>query len=116
MTSTHFSLKGRVALVTGSSRGLGRVMAMELGRAGAKVAFNFRNNKEAAEKTIAEFKAQGLEGGLYQADVTNKEDVDRLVGEIAETLGPVDILVPNATCDQPHKPIEEYDWELYLTF
>ena len=57
-----FSLKGRVALVTGSTTGLGKAMAVALGRAGAKVALNFQNNTERAEKAFAEFKAAGGEG------------------------------------------------------
>lgn len=108
-----FDLSGKVAFVTGSSKGLGKAMAMELGRAGAKVALNYFNGKEKAEATFAEFKAAGCEGMLVRANAIDEADVNRAVAEIAATLGPVDILVINATCDQPHKPIEEYDWEFY---
>jgi NAD(P)-dependent dehydrogenase (short-subunit alcohol dehydrogenase family) len=100
-----FSVAGRVALVTGSSKGLGRAMAMSLGKAGAKVAINYLNDKSAAEKTFTDFKAAGGAGGLFRADVTKEEDVVRLHAEIVRELGPVDILVVNATCDQPHKPM-----------
>ena len=110
---TSFSLEGRVALVTGSSRGLGRAMAFALGRAGAKVAFNYANSEETASKAFADFQAEGLEGCLVRADVTDEESVNRMCAEIAEEIGPVDILIPNATCDQPLKPIEEYDWDFY---
>jgi len=108
-----FALAGRVALVTGSSKGLGRAMAMSLGKAGAKVAINYLNDKPAAEKTFTDFKAAGGAGGLFRADVTKEEDVVRLHAEIVRELGPVDILVVNATCDQPHKPIDQYDWTFY---
>jgi 3-oxoacyl-[acyl-carrier protein] reductase len=108
-----FSLAGRVALVTGSSKGLGRAMAMALGKAGAKVAINYLNNKSTAEKTFADFQAAGRAGGLFRADVTKEEDVSRLHAEIVRELGPVDILVVNATCDQPQKAIEQYDWAFY---
>ena len=108
-----FSVAGRVALVTGSSKGLGRAMAMSLGKAGAKVAINYLNDKPAAEKTFTDFKAAGGAGGLFRADVTKEEDVVRLHAEIVRELGPVDILVVNATCDQPHKPIDQYDWTFY---
>jgi 3-oxoacyl-[acyl-carrier protein] reductase len=111
--SSPFSLKGRVALVTGSSTGLGKAMAIALGRAGAKVAINFQNNTARAEKAFAEFKAAGGEGMLVRGDVSSETDVPRIVADIAKTLGPVDILVLNATPAQPQKPIEEYDWTFY---
>jgi 3-oxoacyl-[acyl-carrier protein] reductase len=109
----RFSLEGRVALVTGSTTGLGKAMAIALGRAGARVALNFNNNAERAEKAFAEFKSAGCEGVLVRGDVTSETDVPRLVGEITKNPGPVDILVINATPDQPHKPIEEYEWAFY---
>jgi len=108
-----FSLKGRVALVTGSSRGLGRAMAFALGRAGAKVAFNYHNSRETAERAFADYQKEKLEGMLVQADVTNEESVNRMAKQVADKLGPIDIIVLNATCDQPHKPIEEYDWAFF---
>ena len=114
MASSHngsFDLGGKVAFVTGSSRGLGRAMAMSLGEAGAKVALNYRHGREKAEAALDEFKSKGYEGGLFRGDVTNEGEVERLTKEIAEALGPVDILVPNATCEQPQRPIEEYDWD-----
>lgn len=108
-----FSLTGRVALVTGSSTGLGKAMAIALGKAGAKVALNYANNTARARKAFAEFQALGLTGALFRADVTSEAEVAKLHRAIAKKLGPVDILVLNATCDQPHKPIEEYDWAFY---
>ena len=106
---TPFSLKGRVALVTGSTTGLGKAMAIALGRAGAKVAMNFQNNATRAKKAFAEFEDAGGEGMLVRGDVTSEKDVTRMVAKI----GPVDILVLNATPAQPQKPIEEYDWAFY---
>src|SRR5690242_1142840 len=103
-----FSLKDRVALVTGSSTGLGKAMAKGLGQAGAKVALNYFNNSERAEKAFSEFTAAGFEGMLVRADVTGESGVSSMMAEIRKTLGPVDILVINATCDQPHKRIEDY--------
>jgi 3-oxoacyl-[acyl-carrier protein] reductase len=108
-----FSLAGRVALVTGSTTGLGKAMAIALGRAGAKVAINYQHNTARAEQAFAEFKAAGCDGLLVRGDVSSETDVPRLVAEIAASLGPVDILVVNATPDQPHKPIEDYDWAFY---
>ena len=108
-----FSLAGRVALVTGSSTGLGKAMAIALGKAGAQVALNYANNTKRAEKAFAEFQALGLRGALFKADVTSEAQVARLHRAIAKKLGPVDILVVNATCDQPHRAIEDYDWAFY---
>lgn len=112
-SSNPFSLAGRVALVTGSSTGLGKVMAIALGQAGAKVALNYAHNTARAEQSFAEFQARGLTGALFQADVTSETDVARMHVEISKQLGPVDIIVINATCDQPQKPIEDYDWAFY---
>jgi 3-oxoacyl-[acyl-carrier protein] reductase len=108
-----FSLAGRVALVTGSTTGLGKAMALALAQAGAKVAVNYCHNSERAKQSFSEFKAQGGAGMLVQADVTDSAQVERMVQEVTEGLGPMDILVLNATCDQPQKPIEEYDWAFY---
>ena len=108
-----FSLKGRVALVTGSTTGLGKSMAIALGKAGARVALNYSNNSERAEAAFAEFQAAGCEGMLVRGDVSSETDVPRIIAEIAAKLGPVDILVINATPAQPQKPIEEYEWEFY---
>ncbi len=106
-------LAGHTALVTGSSRGLGKAMAMALGAAGAKVAINYQNGHEKAEQVFAEFKGLGYQGGLFRGDVIDASDTKRLVREVGKQLGPVDILVISATPDQPHKPIEEYDWAFY---
>jgi 3-oxoacyl-[acyl-carrier protein] reductase len=108
-----FSLKNRVALVTGSSTGLGKAMIAGLGRAGAKVALNYQNNQARAEAAFAELEAAGIEGMLVRGDVTCEAEVTRMTSEIAAKLGPVDVLVLNATPAQPQKPIEEYDWEFY---
>lgn len=108
-----FSLQNRVALVTGSSTGLGKAMLAGLGKAGAKVALNFQNNASRAEASFAEIEAAGIEGMLVRGDVTDEAEVGRMVDEISSKLGPVDILVFNATPPQPQKPIEEYDWAFY---
>lgn len=108
-----FSLAGRTALVTGSSTGLGKGIAQAFGEAGAKVAVNYYNNSERAEKTVAHLRELGITCELFQANVIDETSVGTLFDNIEAKLGPVDILVPNATPDQPLKPIEEYDWEFY---
>ena len=108
-----FSLQGRVALVTGSSAGLGKALAFALGAAGAKVAMNYANNQQRAEQAFADFQATGAQGIVVRGSVIDAEQVDLLCTEIEQQFGPVDILVVNATPDQPQKSIEDYDWEFY---
>lgn len=108
-----FSLRNRVAVVTGSSTGLGHAIALALGKAGAKVCVNYFNNQARAERNFAAFREAGIESILVRADVTTEEGVEKLYQETEAKLGKPDILVPNATCEQPLKPIEEYDWAFH---
>jgi len=108
-----FSLRGRVALVTGSSTGLGKGIAQVLGEAGAKVVLNYANNRQRGEQALAELRAKQIDCILVAADVTHADQVDALYRQAEAELGPVDIVVVNATPDQPQRPIEEYDWEFY---
>jgi len=108
-----FSLAGRVALVTGSSTGLGLATAKCLGLAGAKVAINYANSKPRAEEALAQLRAVGITADLFQADVTSESEIDGMFSEVEQSLGPLDIVVVNATPAQPLKPIEEYDWASY---
>jgi len=107
------SLQGRVALVTGNSTGLGKAIGLALGKAGARVPVNFFNNEARAKATLAEYEAAGIATCLAKSDVTSEAGVEALFAEAEKRLGPVDIIVPNATCEQPLKPIEEYDWAFY---
>lgn len=108
-----FSLSNRVAIVTGNSAGLGKAIGLRLGKAGAKVPVSYAHDKARAERTLAEYKAAGIETLLVRADVTTQEGVETLFSNTEVELGNVDIIVPNATCEQPVKPIEQYDWETY---
>ncbi len=110
-----FSLDGHVALVTGSSTGLGKAIALTLGKAGAKVAISYNNNTARAEKALAEFEAAGCQGTLARGDVSSPEGVADVCGQVKSTLGDIDILVVNATPAQPQLPIEPYDWQHYQT-
>lgn len=89
-------LAGRVALVTGSSRGIGRGIAIELARAGATVAINYRRGADDAASAVAEIVALGGRAQAFQASVDAPEQVDALVADVAAALGPVDLLVANA--------------------
>lgn len=106
-------LSQHVALVTGSTTGLGKATALALGRCGARVALNYSNNRERAEAALAEIRAEGVEAELFRASVVEEEAVLGLFRDIADRLGEVDILVINATPAQPQMPIEEYTWPHY---
>ena len=108
-----FSLLNKVALVTGSSRGLGRGIALALGKAGAKVCLNYLNNSEVAEGTLTKLREEGIHAAMFRADASDKEQVESMIEAIEEKFGSLDILVPNATPDQPQKQIEEYDADFY---
>ena len=115
-TASHtppFSLAGRTALVTGSSTGLGKATARCLGLAGAKVAVNYAHAEPRAAAAVAELRAAGVTAELFQADVTSEDEIDAMVTAIEGSLGPVDIVVVNATPAQPLKAIEDYDWDFY---
>jgi 3-oxoacyl-[acyl-carrier protein] reductase len=89
-------MKRNSAIVTGASRGIGRGIAIELGRAGYNVAINFAGNLYAAEEALKLVTEAGGEGVIIQADVTSAEDRERLVSETLEAFGRIDLLVNNA--------------------
>jgi len=89
-------LKGRVALVTGGGRGIGRGIAVELAASGAAVLVNYRRDAEAAAETVAAIRAAGGRAEALQGSVSAPEDVDRLAAAAAEPFGVVDLLVANA--------------------
>jgi len=107
------TLKGHVALVTGSTTGLGLGIAKVLGAGGAKVVMNYYNDEERAKRAFSEFQSAGGEGILLKANAIDELAIADLVDRAQSELGAIDIIVPNATPDQPLKTIEEYDWELY---
>ncbi len=89
-------LSGRVALVTGGSRGIGASCAEALADAGAAVGVNYVSNEDAALKTVAAIEKSGGKAIPVRGDVTDQDAVSRMVGTVGERLGPVDILVANA--------------------
>lgn len=96
MDEQHLPLAGRVAVVTGSSQGIGRATAQRLARAGADIVINYRSNASAAAEARASIEELGRRCIEVQADVSQEEDVARLFAEANQTLGPVTILVNNA--------------------
>lgn len=103
-------LKGRVALVTGASRGLGAAIAQGLAARGAKVAINYFGSAGRAEKLAEEIKSSGNIAAAFQADVRDEGQVAKLARDIAVMFGPVDVLVCNATGPQPMIKLENLTW------
>jgi NAD(P)-dependent dehydrogenase (short-subunit alcohol dehydrogenase family) len=108
------SLQNRVALVTGASRGLGAAIARGLADRGAKVAVNYFNNRQKAEALCAEIRAAGGVAESFGADVRDEAAVPRLTAEVESRLGPIDVLVLNATGPQPFVKIEGLTWRACL--
>jgi 3-oxoacyl-[acyl-carrier protein] reductase len=109
-------LEGRVALVSGASRGIGRAIAVALAAAGADVAVNFHKQEAAAHEVCAEVREFGRRAVPVQANVALSSEVDRLVGTVERDLGAVDILVNNAGISQikPFADLNEKDWDELL--
>ncbi|MED4989055.1 3-oxoacyl-[acyl-carrier-protein] reductase [Parageobacillus toebii] len=106
-------LQGKVALVTGASRGIGRAIALELARQGAKVAVNYAGNEAKANEVVEEIKNMGGEAFAIQADVSNAEAVDQMVKSVLERFERIDILVNNAgiTRDNLLMRMKEEEWD-----
>jgi 3-oxoacyl-[acyl-carrier protein] reductase len=110
------NLSGKVALVTGSSRGIGRAIAIALAHAGVDVALNFRARVAEARDAESEIARLGCRVIAVQADVAKSGDVARLVDEVRGDLGPIDILVNNAGIArvQAIEEVTEADWDELL--
>ena len=106
-------LNGRTALVTGSSRGIGRAIAIALAQAGTDVVVNYLRREAEAQAVEKEIQQLGRRSANVQADVSVASDVERLVRTAGERLGPIDILVNNAGIArvQPVEEITERDWD-----
>ncbi|MFH1892295.1 MAG: SDR family oxidoreductase [Candidatus Zixiibacteriota bacterium] len=104
-------LQDRVAIVTGSSRGIGAAAAKLLARHGAGVTVNYAKNRNEGEKVLGDILAAGGKGILVQADVTARGEVDAMVMETEHELGPVDILVNNANMSFPVMPFAQMPWD-----
>ena len=116
--SPYEILRGKTAVITGSGRGIGRAIALELARHGANVAINYFRHPEQAEQTAAEAKALGGNAIVVRAHMGEIADVQRLVETTAETFGGVDIFVGNAASGVL-KPVTEqqlkgWDWTMNI--
>ncbi len=111
--SDQKEFSGRAAIVTGATRGIGRAIALELGRRGADVAFNYAKSAEAAGLLTKEIETLGVRTLASQCDVANTEAAAEMVKQVKETFGRVDFLVNNAgvTRDNLILRMKESDWD-----
>jgi NAD(P)-dependent dehydrogenase (short-subunit alcohol dehydrogenase family) len=103
-----------VALVTGASRGLGAVIAVELAMQGRVVAVNYHSGVDAARGVVDAIRNAGGVAEAFAADVTDEAGVSRLVEQVSQRLGPIDVLVVNATGPQPDVRVEDLTWQAHL--
>ncbi|KAB2337470.1 3-oxoacyl-[acyl-carrier-protein] reductase [Cytobacillus depressus] len=106
-------LEGKIALVTGASRGIGREIALELARQGADIAVNYSGSEERANQVVAEIKEMGRNAIAIKCDVSNSESVANMVKETVDSFGKLDILVNNAgiTRDNLLMRMKEDEWD-----
>ena len=100
------NLKGKNAFITGSSRGIGRGCAEELGRAGANVAINYHSRQDEAESVAEIVRAAGGKAITLQGDVSNRERVEEMVAETVKAFGCLDLFVSNAVYSDRQLMIE----------
>ena len=103
----------RIAIVTGASRGIGRACALALAREGAKVVVNYHLEKEKASEVVKEIEKLGGEAFAFQADVGDRDAIEKMVGQALETFGTIDILVNNAGVMMRENPLLEFKEEEY---
>src|SRR5829696_6306599 len=99
-------LDGKVALVTGSGRNIGRATALRLADEGAHVIVNARSNQAEADAVAEEARARGVKALSILADVSRREQVEAMVAQALDEFGKIDILISNAAI-RPHKPFRE---------
>jgi NAD(P)-dependent dehydrogenase (short-subunit alcohol dehydrogenase family) len=112
-------MSGKQALITGSSRGIGRGIALKLADQGVKTAIHYYQNERAAKETLAEVRKRGSDGIVVQADVTRPEEIARMFRAVREAFGKVDIFVSNARPEvpkffQPPAEITLEQWDMAM--
>ena len=106
-------LQGKVVLVTGASRGIGAAAAKRLARSGAKVVVNYLQNRQAALEVLSEVEKTGGRGMVFQADVTQKDQVEAMAKAVRDQFAAVDILVNNAYFPFEVGQLHELSWEAF---
>jgi NAD(P)-dependent dehydrogenase (short-subunit alcohol dehydrogenase family) len=109
-------LQGRAALVTGAGRGIGKGIALELARAGCRIALNYLTEPEKAHETVDEIRALGVDAIAVEADVSSREAVVAMIERVPRELGRLDILVNNAGTQtwKPLLDVTEAEWDLVV--
>jgi NAD(P)-dependent dehydrogenase (short-subunit alcohol dehydrogenase family) len=95
------SFQGKIALVTGSSRGIGRGIALKLAEKGARIAVHYFQNRQAAQATLERIRAAGSDGFLLQADICQPDEIRRMFQQVRSEFGSLDIFVANARTEAP---------------
>ena len=110
---SHYNLNGKIALVTGGSRGIGRSIVLQLVESGATVAFTYRSRKEEADTLVAEILSKGGKAVAFQSDAANTAQSNDVVQAVIKDFGRLDILVNNAgvTKDGLLMRMSEQDWD-----
>ncbi len=103
------ALEGRVALVTGGGRGIGKAISLALAEDGADIAVNYRADEDAARETVGEIEQVGRRAIAVQASVDSLDDDERMVREVVDAFGFVDILVNNAGIASRGRPVSDTD-------
>jgi enoyl-[acyl-carrier protein] reductase III len=110
--------KGKVALITGGSRGIGRAITLKLASEGASVVINFLRQRSIAESTAEEARNQGVDAHIIKANLAEPEKIDRMFAEIEEKFGQLDILINNAASGVPRTAMEvetdHWDWTMNI--
>jgi glucose 1-dehydrogenase len=116
MAKPVLDLSGQVALVTGSSSGIGAAVAVGLGAAGAKVVVNYRGEQEGADKTADTIRQAGGEAMIFQADVSKEDEVEAMFAKVKEAFGTIHVLVANAGLqrDSRTEDMSLADWRMVL--
>ena len=114
--AVSLDLSGKIALVTGSGRGIGRAVALTLGSAGAKVVVNYNSSEEAAREVVGAIESDGGEAKAVKADVSKPEEVDAMVSNLVKEWGRIDILVNNAgiTRDNLMMRMSQEEWDAVM--